>query len=291
MPARCVEQALFAHPHRGRRRRVGLFADRHVALQRPDHGDVELVVGLALELHRLAGLRGLRERLGVPLHLQVHPDLEQLQRRQLAHRLRARLPCEHLQRAFQPKRRVRLGGDREPQVELVVAQVVVRDARVGVDHLRRPMGVLGVDLRGHQHRGVAERARVEDRRHLADDPLLQQARARAPSPPPPPSSRAPPPARKAGGRSGSCPASGSAGAGRRRPGRPRRRACVRAASESRSSRSLRSSPSGGVLCVVGDDHVGARTVQRGQDLRTAARSSSCPAGAAAFTIAYSPLTL
>jgi hypothetical protein len=34
--------------------------------------------------------------------------------------------------------------------------------------------VLGVDLRGHQHRAVAEHARVEDRRDLADDALVQQ---------------------------------------------------------------------------------------------------------------------
>ena len=74
-----------------------------------------------------------------------------------------------------PSSRVRLGGDREPQVEVVVAQVVVRDARVLVDDLRRAVRVLGVDLRRDEHRGVAERARVEDRRDLADDPLVQQA--------------------------------------------------------------------------------------------------------------------
>ena len=43
-----------------------------------------------------------------------------------------------------------------------------------VDHLCRPVGILGVDLRRHQHRGVAECARVEDRRHLADDALVEQ---------------------------------------------------------------------------------------------------------------------
>ena len=35
--------------------------------------------------------------------------------------------------------------------------------------------MLGVDLGGDQHRGVAERARVEDRRDLADDALVEQA--------------------------------------------------------------------------------------------------------------------
>ena len=68
-----------------------------------------------------------------------------------------------------------LGGEREPEVEVVVAQVVVGDARVGVDELRGAVRVLRVDLGGDQHRGVAERARVEDRRDLADDAAVEQA--------------------------------------------------------------------------------------------------------------------
>ena len=55
--------------------------DRHIALQGSDDVDVELVVGLGLELDRLGGGRGGGKRIGVALHLQVHPDLEQLQRR------------------------------------------------------------------------------------------------------------------------------------------------------------------------------------------------------------------
>ena len=78
------------------------------------------------------------------------------------------------QRALEAELRVRLGRDREPQVELVVAQVVVRDAGVRVDDSRRAVRVLGVDLGGDEHRAVAERARVEDRRDLADDALVQQ---------------------------------------------------------------------------------------------------------------------
>src|SRR4029079_10495442 len=35
--------------------------------------------------------------------------------------------------------------------------------------------VRGVDLGRHEHRAVAERARVEDRRELADDALVEQA--------------------------------------------------------------------------------------------------------------------
>ncbi len=143
-------------------------------MQRPDNLDVGLVVGLGIELDRLGGDRRRGKRLGVALHLQIHPDLEQLERGQLAHRLGAGLGRERLQRALQPQRRVGLGGDREPQVELVVAQVVVGYAGVGVDDLCGAVGILRIDLGRDQHRGVAERARVEDRRDLADDALVKQ---------------------------------------------------------------------------------------------------------------------
>jgi hypothetical protein len=43
-----------------------------------------------------------------------------------------------------------------------------------VDDLGRPVGVLRVHLRCHEHRAVAERARVEDGRDLADNPLVEQ---------------------------------------------------------------------------------------------------------------------
>ena len=82
---------------------------------------------------------------------------------------------EHLERALEAELGVGRGRDREPEVELVGAQVVVRDAGVRVDDLRRAVRVLGVDLRRDQHRVVAERAGVEDRRDLADDPLVDQA--------------------------------------------------------------------------------------------------------------------
>jgi hypothetical protein len=117
---------------------------------------------------------GARERVSAGLHLQVHADLEQLQRRQLAHRLGTGLARQHLEGPFEPELGVGLRGDREPEVELVVAQVVVRDAGVLVDHLCRPVGMLGIHLRRHQHGGVPERAGVEDRGHLPDDALLEQ---------------------------------------------------------------------------------------------------------------------
>src|SRR5665213_3246262 len=64
--------------------------------------------------------------------------------------------------ATEPERRVGLGSDREPDVELVVAQVIVRDAGVGVDDVRRPPRILRIHLGRHEHRLIAERPRVED---------------------------------------------------------------------------------------------------------------------------------
>ena len=134
-----------------------------------------LVVGLRLELARRRGFDRGGEGLGAPLHLQVHVDLEQGQGRQLAHRLGAGLAHQHLERALEAQLGVGRGGDREPEVEVVGAQVVVGDAGVRVDDLRGALRVLGVDLGRDQHRLVAERAGVEDRRDLADDPLVEQA--------------------------------------------------------------------------------------------------------------------
>ena len=78
------------------------------------------------------------------------------------------------QRLLETERRVGLGGDREPDVELVVAQIVVRYAGVLVDHVGGAPRVRGIDLGGHEHRAVAERASIEDRRDLADDALVEQ---------------------------------------------------------------------------------------------------------------------
>ncbi len=159
---------------------VGLADDRHVALRRADHGDVELVVVDRLELDGLLRDALAGERRRVALHLEVHADLEQLQRRAAGGSTpRRSAPASTSSVPVQAEPRVGLDGEREPHVEVVVAQVVVRDAGVGVDDLRGAPGVLGVDLGGDQHRGVAQRARVVDRRDLADDPLRRAAAARA----------------------------------------------------------------------------------------------------------------
>jgi hypothetical protein len=174
-PGQVVEQLLLCDPERGGRRRVRLRHDRHVALELADHGDVEVVVRLRLGLGRRRGLDRRGQVLGAARHLEVHADLEQRERRKLADRLRAGLLGQDLERAVEPQLRVRLGRDREPEVEVVVAQVVVRHAGVGVHDLGGAVRVLRVDLRGDEHRLVAQRARVEDRRDLPDDPLVEQA--------------------------------------------------------------------------------------------------------------------
>ena len=94
--AQVLQQALLRDPARGGGRRVWFGDHGHVALERADHLDVELVVGLAVKLDRLARLHGARERLRAALHLEVHADLEQPERGELAHRRGSGLAREHL---------------------------------------------------------------------------------------------------------------------------------------------------------------------------------------------------
>ncbi len=171
-----VEQLVLGDAELARRRARRAPATTGMSpCERADHRDVELVVGLALGLGRLGATSAALASASVPPSISRSMRiLNSLQRRQLADRLGAGDLGEHLERALEPELRVGLGGDREPEVELVVAQVVVRDAGVRVDDLRGAVRVLGVDLGGDEHRRVAERARVEDRRDLADDALVEQ---------------------------------------------------------------------------------------------------------------------
>ena len=161
-------------PELRRGRRVGLGDHRQVALRGADDRAVELVVGLLVELDRVLGHGRLGQLLGAAHELEVHADLEQLERRELADRLGAGELLQHVEGAVEAERGVLLDGDREPHVEVVVAQVVVAHAGVRVDDPRRAPRVLGVDLRRDEHRAVAERAGVEDRRDLADDALVDE---------------------------------------------------------------------------------------------------------------------
>ena len=90
----------------GGRRRTGSATTGRSPCVRADHGDVELVVGLTRSSSRgvtASTLGG--ERLGVALHLEVHADLEQLQRRQLADRLGAGQLLEDVERALRGRAR------------------------------------------------------------------------------------------------------------------------------------------------------------------------------------------
>ena len=159
MRTEVLDERVDAHPQLRGRRRIRLGDDRQVALRGADDRLVELVEGLLLELDGLLGHGRLGEVLRAADQLEVHADLEELERRELADRLGAGEPLQDVQRAVEPERRVLLDGDREPHVEVVVAQVVVAHAGVRVDDLRRAPRMLGVDLRRHEHRAVA-RARA-----------------------------------------------------------------------------------------------------------------------------------
>ena len=80
-----------------------LADDRQAALRCTDHGAVKVVVILRLEVNRLFGNSSLGERVGVAAHLEVHPDLEQLQRWKLTDRLSAGQILQHVERSLQPK--------------------------------------------------------------------------------------------------------------------------------------------------------------------------------------------
>ena len=172
--AQVLDQRVDAHAQLRRRRRVGLGDHGRSPCVARMTAMVELVVGLLLELDRLLGHGRLGQLVGAAHELEVHADLEQLERRELADRLGAGELLQHVEGAVEAERGVLLHGEREPHVEVVVAQVVVAHARVRVDDPRGAPRVLGVDLRRDEHRAVAERAGVEDRRDLADDALVDE---------------------------------------------------------------------------------------------------------------------
>jgi hypothetical protein len=74
-------------------------ARRHVSLGGADHVLVELVICNRLEVDGLHGDALAGECLGAALHFEVHADLEQFERGQLANRLGAGESLEHVQRA------------------------------------------------------------------------------------------------------------------------------------------------------------------------------------------------
>jgi hypothetical protein len=97
------EQGVGRHPGLPGGGVVGPLGHRHRALECADHRDVGVVVRLALELARRGCLDRGREGIGALLHLEIHVDLEEGERRQLADRLRAGQPPQRLERPLEPE--------------------------------------------------------------------------------------------------------------------------------------------------------------------------------------------
>src|SRR5215210_2523488 len=141
---------------------------RYVLLEGPDGGLVvlrDVLVG-ALAVG-FAVLRSLLFRGGAGVHIKGHPDLEELQGGQDTGLLGTANVVQHVDGALEAQAGVGRDGHRVPEVELVVAFVVVGDAGVGVYGLGALVEVVGRDSGGDQARLVAEDARIEDRADLA----------------------------------------------------------------------------------------------------------------------------
>src|SRR5207248_4128173 len=101
---------------------------REVALQEADALD-------------LAGRQ--RRVLAVAVVAVVVAALELLERRERADRVAVGLAAEDLDRLLEAELRRRRDGDREPEIEVVVALVILRDAGVRVDGLGGIVDALG----------------------------------------------------------------------------------------------------------------------------------------------------
>src|SRR5215207_10144440 len=119
---------------------------------------------------RLAVLRGLLLGGGARLHVERDAYLEELQGRQNSGLLGAAYAVQHVYGVLEPQAGIGGHSHRVPEVELVVALVVVGDAGVGVYCLGAFVELVRWDLGRHQARLVAEDASVEDRADLAYNP-------------------------------------------------------------------------------------------------------------------------
>ena len=147
---------------------------RQVGLQRAHHGDLALRGRTARRLLDGRGADLLRGGIAAADHVEVDADLEEADRRQRADRLDLAELAEQLDRLLEADARVGRDGEREPQVEHVLALVVVRDARVRAEDVGRELLLALRRARGHEARAVAQAARVEDPRDLPHDALAAQ---------------------------------------------------------------------------------------------------------------------
>ena len=123
--------------------------------------------------HRLR-LDELGGGVAIALDVEIDADLEEAQRGHRPDHVDLGELSEQLDGAIEAELRARRDGEREPHVQLVLAQVVVAHARVRREDRRRGVLALGGRARRDEHAAVAEPTRVEDRGDLADDLLLAQ---------------------------------------------------------------------------------------------------------------------
>ena len=144
-----------------------------VALHQAHKGDFRIgeccrFLAAGLGVFRFAAVAGFSG----PFNIEADADFKQLQRWQEPGGFGPGKGVEFVHGRRQAELAGRWHGNRVPEVELVVAQVIVADARVGVDHADRGIELFQRDAGGDEAGGVAEAAGIENRADLADDLAL-----------------------------------------------------------------------------------------------------------------------
>ena len=91
-----------------------------------------------------------------------------MQRRQRPGAERSGLPVQNLQRTSQTEPGRRRDGQRVPEIENMIALVIMRDAGVGIDDVGDFVFPVRVALAGDERRFVTERLGIEDGADLTD---------------------------------------------------------------------------------------------------------------------------
>ena len=179
-----IGQQLAAHLHQfgdGKAVLLGEVLERlgnrgKVCLQRADSGDLSLGWRAVRSLERWAWSILLGGRIATTNHVEVDTDLVEADGGQRTDRLDVSHAAEQFDRLVEPNLRVAGHGDREPQVEIVLALVVVRHAWVGADDVGCKLLRAWLGAGRDEARLVAESARVEDPRDLPHDTFAAQSR-------------------------------------------------------------------------------------------------------------------
>ena len=188
LDADCVDAVAFDHPHAHRARaEAGLarlhdgtvVADVAALEQRLRRGEqlvgsdsVRARDGLErarlqrkIALQQADGFnlqRGQRRQLGVAVRfIRVAASFELLERGQRTDGIASRFIAEKLDSLVEAEGRRRRDGDREPEIEIVVAPVILGNAGMRVDGRSGFVDAVGIDFRGDETGTVAEGARIE----------------------------------------------------------------------------------------------------------------------------------